>query len=215
MPALYPEQKQRLANYFAFLLIVVFTASLINVYVYWRDNNSPRRVSPVIDVDTNVTVTANAVTEVFNFQTIPDDRIGDLTNTQNITIRNCANTSNSYTYTNIPTDIGGFGTLNIPANHNQFGSKRVIVRGFSHLNKDLGCIDFDSVDFTHYFNQPGEELTPGEVSNVYDNYINSLDASGVITDFTQTTVKYDLNLDGTVDGTDLDILLNYLYQAGD
>lgn len=216
MPALYPEQKQRLLSYVFFLGFVVVAATLINAYVFWRDQNTTSpRVSQAIDVDAGLTITAGVSTQTFNFQTIPDDRLADLSNTQDITIRNCLGSGGSNTFANVPTNNLGFGSLNISPSASISGSKRVLVRGLSHLNQDMGCINFSQVNFTHNFNQPGQELIPGEVSNVYDNYLNSLDASGIISDLGQTTVKYDLNLDGSVDDSDLDIMLNYLYLTGD
>lgn len=169
-------------------------------------------------VSDQVQLEASVSTIQLNLTTHPGARTpatGNWAHGFEFNLHDCGSNTNLVSINPNSANSNGDSVVAIPSSANISGSNRIYVRGESHLNKDLGCIDFATQAVTASFTAGAEELIPGEVSNVYDNYINSLDISPLINDFSGNTVKYDLNRDGLVNQSDLNILVDSLYVNGD
>jgi hypothetical protein len=91
------------------------------------------------------------------------------------------------------------------------------VRGLSHLRKSFPLQQaFDSDDTISDLTTGGRVLLAGETSNIFDNKINSLDASTQVRAFYKTDdEKNDLNRDGKVNSLDFSNTVYNFYRTGD
>lgn len=91
------------------------------------------------------------------------------------------------------------------------------VRGFSHLRKYFPLQQaFDNDNTVTDLTTGGRVLLAGETSNVFDNKINSLDASTQIRFFYRTDdEKNDLNRDGKANSLDFSNTVYNFYRLGD
>jgi hypothetical protein len=123
------------------------------------------------------------------------------------------------------TDNFGFASVDlcnlIPPIHLVSGTYTFSIKGYSHLTKLFVEVDgfnraLNSIDFS-----PSGELIPGDVNFPADDEINSLDSTHIIRTLGKNTVdpeyntRYDLNLDGAINNTDIEILINNFYKQGD
>ncbi len=121
----------------------------------------------------------------------------------------------------VSTDNSGFASIDVCVTYGHElpqSNYDFYVRGLSHLqklfaNETAFGAGFDSFVWTN----AADELIAGETSNVFDNKINSLDISTQITTFRAASynAKDDLNLDASVDTTDLDITKLNFFKVGD
>lgn len=96
------------------------------------------------------------------------------------------------------------------------GTYKFYAKGLSHLRKRfLGVSAFNAYRDLVNLTGASNFLIAGEVSNVVDNKINSLDMSYVINQFTTTDVKADLNRDGIVNNLDSTIVQGNYFKVGD
>ncbi len=91
------------------------------------------------------------------------------------------------------------------------------VRGLSHLRKSFPLQQaFDSENTVSDLTTGGRVLLAGETSNIFDNKINSLDASTQVRAFYKTDdEKNDLNRDGKVNSLDFSNTVYNFYRTGD
>ena len=91
------------------------------------------------------------------------------------------------------------------------------VHGFSHLRKSFPLESaFDDNNRVIDLTTGGKILLAGETSNVFDNKINSLDASTQVRAFYKTDdEKNDLNRDGKVNSLDFSNTVYNFYRLGD
>ncbi|MFW5702634.1 MAG: hypothetical protein ACOCXP_01565 [Candidatus Dojkabacteria bacterium] len=219
----YPEQRKR------FWLILTFVALVVGlstaVIFFSEMDQGAEETNAVVGYGQsgpssgNLSVSSSVSTTALNLRVYPDSRVpstGNFTNTQLVEIRTCNSALNTVTSTpTLATNSSGDGTISFNPGSNFQGLYNIYVRGVSHLGKDLGCVDFNTRTVTAQFTAPEDRLIPGEVSAVYDNYINGLDASGIASNFGTSNVLYDLNRDGIVDQLDLDIWGGNVYLLGD
>jgi hypothetical protein len=197
-----------------FVLVGLLGVILINV-----QTPHPLNTSKVLGDRNYVNVTAYIRPETLTFKVYPEKRVpvtGNWSTIVNLTVVSCDDPSRIFTYNNIPTDDSGEGTLVIPAGDALIDSSyRFFIKGYSHLRREFNCYTLDHVDQYIDFTLEGKELLAGEISIIYDNHINSLDMSYLITHFGTSDNKADLNHDGIVDSLDFDILINNLFLTGD
>lgn len=98
----------------------------------------------------------------------------------------------------------------------KLGNYNFYVKGFSHLAKLFS----DITTFKYAINQldlnpSGNFLFAGETSNIYDNYINSLDISNQLKNFYTSSYKNDLNQDGIVNSLDFSNTIYNFFRKGD
>jgi hypothetical protein len=173
----------------------------------------------VLQVDDDVQVGAVVSACQFELTVYPEKRIPatgnwstqltvDIYNTSDVYQDSFTATSNSLGVANV--DICAQGVNLPPGNYN------FRIRGFSHLRREFANYpafqnQFTSIDFT----TGSEVLFAGETSNVYDNYINSLDLSTQINALYSASVKNDLNRDGVVNSLDISNTLFNFFDTGD
>jgi len=149
----------------------------------------------------------------------PEARVPAINNwgsTVDITILRNDNTTLA-TFTLI-TNNQGLGTYDFCANSifPTPGTYKFYAKGFSHLRKRfLGVNTFNAYHDLVNLTGASNFLVAGEVSNVFDNKINSLDMSYVINKSGSGDIKADLNLDGIVNSLDTTILQNNYFKTGD
>ncbi len=119
---------------------------------------------------------------------------------------------------NTPTNIFSKATLNLcdqsvfstPGNYNFY------IKGTSTLRKAYSNIStFNNYENFIDFSAGNSFLLAGETSNVFDNYINSLDLSTQIKNIYTNSYKNDLNQDGSVNSLDFSITITNFFKSGD
>ncbi|MCS7317421.1 MAG: hypothetical protein NZZ41_03750 [Candidatus Dojkabacteria bacterium] len=112
----------------------------------------------------------------------------------------------------------GIGTINLCANNiflNE-GNYNFYITGFSHLRKKFSNIySFNIQNITHDLTGTNNFLLAGEISNTFDNKINSLDVSKLIDNMYTNDVKSDLNRDGSVNFLDINIIVTNFLKHGE
>jgi len=168
--------------------------------------------------DSDVTVSAFIRINHIDFTVYPEKRqpsTGNWGTFIDFVLEDCVS-SNTYTFSNIPTDPLGNGRIEIPAiNPLLDGDYRFFAKGNSHLNEEFNCYTLETINPYINLTLEGKELLAGEVSTVYDNYINSLDMSVLINAlFTSNSIS-DLNHDSVVNALDFGNQIYNLFVAGD
>jgi len=115
----------------------------------------------------------------------------------------------------LTTNFSGF--VDLPSvNPDTFtaGNYDIYIKGSSHLtskftNKTIGPIAISDHDLT------SKVLRAGDAHPIADDYINSLDISYIINNFGTNDIRADLDKNGIVNESDIELLLNNLYQKGD
>jgi hypothetical protein len=196
------------------LIIIIFNSSSINSKIL-----KDKVLGENYEVDSNtVNITAFIKTSLLRFRVFPEKRIARIGNWgtfSDILLRNC--TSNKfYTFSSVETDDQGYGTVPIGATTVLYdGPYRFYVRGISHLNRRFNCYAIDEAENLVDLTKEGKELLAGEVSVIYDNYINSLDMSVLVNKIFTNDYKSDLNQDSEVNSLDFSNQIFNLYMHGD
>lgn len=153
-----------------------------------------------------------------SFKVYPEKRIppvGNWDTFANVTLKSCSS-SYTRTFNNIPTDTTGFGVVPIPANNPlPAGTYRFYIRGFSHLNRQFNCYALNGSNPYIDLTPESKLLLAGEVSVVYDNYINSLDMSVMVNHLFTSDYHNDVNQDTKVNSLDLGNQVYNLFKPGD
>jgi hypothetical protein len=89
----------------------------------------------------------------------------------------------------------------------------ISVKGISHLRRNFLHQRFYEAKKIYNLNTP--VLLAGDSNPNNDNYINSLDLSYEIGNIYTSTLRADLNRDGTVNSLDFPTMISHLYQHGD
>ncbi|RMD76953.1 hypothetical protein D6810_02475 [Candidatus Dojkabacteria bacterium] len=118
----------------------------------------------------------------------------------------------------LSTDTSGKGVYNfcsnsaipIPSSYNFY------IKGASHLRKAiLNVSTFNSSKTILDFRTPDKVFIAGEIGDIVDNKINSLDISSQIKKLNTADLLYDLNRDGVVNLKDLQITRKNFFKIGD
>jgi len=213
-----------------FALLAVFIAIFTISFIVSKQHSSnlastPGAVAGVSCIGTGVpcaespvTVTAFIRIKEMTFKVYPEKRhppVSNWSTVANVNLVNC-NTSSVRTFNNITTNNQGEGTFTIPFNNPlQAGDYEFLIKGASHLRERFNCYNIDSIEPSIDLTPEGKELLAGEVSNVDDNYINSLDMSVLILDLFTTDYYSDLNQDNKVNALDFSNQIYNLFVSGD
>ena len=135
-------------------------------------------------------------------------------NSYSITLQNCA-TNQTMTFNNINTQNDGTGVLDTSSGTITNGEYSMTVQGYSHLRKKFECTTINTIEANMDLTTNHKVLLAGEISPIFDNYINSLDLSVLVDNFRTDNLKSDLNRDGKVNSLDLSNLVDNLFLAGD
>jgi hypothetical protein len=168
--------------------------------------------------DNDVVVTANITTCTLTLTIHPEKRIPTTNNWQtDLHVEVYDNSEVYYGDFTLTTNNMGVGTVNLCSQGVNLttGSYDFYIRGLSHLRKEytsFGTFNTagDSIDFTIQ-----AELTAGETSIVYDNFINTLDLSTQVTNLETVDIENDLNQDGEVNILDVSNSVTNFYLEGD
>ena len=197
-----------------FLLIASFGISIFAYTIIKKNLNGG--ILGLTETGT-VNVTTTVKTNTIYFKVYPERRIPAINNWSNnysVSIQNCT-TNQTTTFTNVNTLANGIGTLDSSSDDISNGQYSFIVRGNSDLTKKFDCTSIDSIEANVDLTINNQVLKAGEISSVFDNYINSLDLGAMMGDFRSNTLKSDLNRDGQVNSLDLSNLVDNLFVAGD
>lgn len=163
----------------------------------------------------SVDVTANVYACVLRLTVYPEKRIPTTNNWQTNLDIQIHSLAGSYLGTvlgssnNLGVSVINTCDQSVSLAHDNYD---LYVKGLSHLrmrfpNHELFRLMQTDVNLTTL----GQLLFAGETSNVYDNYINTLDISTQITTYQTTDNKNDLNQDGVVNVLDIsNTITNYL-----
>lgn len=220
------KYKKYLTNFFYFAAGLSLLVSIVLVVwllqktdgnilgLHWCNGISPCTEGP----QPPVTVTAFIRIVDVKFTVYPEKRepaIGNWATIADVRLQDC-NNSNNFTYNAIVTNSIGKGTVVIPSsNPLPEGDYRFFIRGYSHLNEEFNCYTLDTIGPDIDLTLEGKELLAGEVSNSYDNYVNSLDMSVLIGKLFTNDYKSDLNQDTLVNGLDFGNQIYNLFKNGD
>lgn len=167
----------------------------------------------------DVTVSTSIQACLLDIVARPEQRVPAINNwdsTVNFTILTNANATLA-TFT-VPTTTQGVGTYDFCANaiFPTPGTYKFYAIGFSHLRKRFtGVSAFNTYHDTVNLTGASNFLVAGEVSNVFDNKINSLDLAYLNSRMGTGDVKADLNQDGIVNTLDANIARANMLRLGD
>lgn len=148
----------------------------------------------------------------------PEERIpavGNWDTTADVTLEDCTTTA-TRSFEDISTNTQGEGTISIPSSVPlPPGDYRFFIHGYSHLNEEFNCYALDGAEPSVDLTLEGKELLAGETSNIYDNFINSLDMSVLVSDLFGSEYLTDLNQDGEVNSLDFSTQIDNIFVTGD
>lgn len=207
-------------NYQAATITGLFVlVGLLGVVLLYVQSPHPKNTTQILGDQDFVNVTGYIRPETITFKVYPEKRLpitGNWSTTVDLTVISCNDPTKIFTYGNIATNSTGEGTLIIPSGDALIDpGYRFFIKGLSHLRREFNCYAIDHVNQYIDFTLEGKELLAGETSVIFDNYINSLDMSYLISEMGNTDEKADLNHNGIVDSLDFDIQVNNLFLAGD
>lgn len=166
----------------------------------------------------DINVSAEVKIKQLQIKVYPEKRVPAINNWATIIdleLRDCSTNQILYKFNQINTNNQGIATIDLSNLDVAGGRYSFSVRGASHLRKKFNCYNLTSqtpfVDLT----QQVSPLLAGEISNKFDNYINSLDMSVLVKDLYTSDYYSDLNQDGEVNSLDSSIQLINLYKNGD
>lgn len=207
-----------------YLLLSFFVLTSLIVLIYNVSESSlvhdifnSGRVLAQADVNVNARVSA-CMLEV---EVLPEKRIPKVNNWQtNLNIQIFDDSGNFIAEHAVRSNSLGKAQINLCAEGTYLspGRYEFWVKGYSHLRKDYGEVNsFQTVQSTinlTLLRSPDGLLFAGETSNKFDNFINVLDISTVITMFYTGNEKNDLNQDSEVNVLDIsNSITNYLLQG--
>jgi hypothetical protein len=199
-----------------FLALLVFFACLL--FVQSSLLHPQQKVPEVLGLEDDVNVSGYIRVTSLQFRVFPEKRIpriGNWATFIDLRLVNCSNPAKFYTFTNIPTDSLGYGTVIFPNTvYTLDGTYRLYARGFSHLNRSFNCYNIDQLNTFIDLTLEGKELFAGETSISYDNYINSLDMSVLIKKLFTNDYQSDLNQDTKVNSLDFANQIYNLFMFG-
>jgi len=205
-----------LLSIFTIVSVTIFTYIFINTYKTEKILNNVKTQKEVLGTEDSLVVSA-VLPYYISVKIKPEERIPSINNDKleiNIKI-NIAGSPNSTIDETLTTDSSGFTDLTaVDPSTFTAGNYDIYIKGSSHLttkfpNEPIGPVAISDHDLT--FNV----LRAGDSHPVADDYINSLDISYIINQFGTNNLQADLNRDGIVNETDLNILLKNLYKTGD
>lgn len=169
--------------------------------------------------DNQVTVTANVQSCIFLLEVRPEKRIPATNNWGTLVTVDVFSASNVYIGT-VQANSNNLGVVEFDLCASGLplsaGTYRLYVRGFSHLRRNYGLQSGFTTAQTYINLVPIGTMFTGETSIVYDNYINVLDISTQITNmYSTSSIKNDLNRDGTVNVLDIANTITNFYLSGD
>lgn len=169
----------------------------------------------------DVNVNANVSACILTIEVLPEKRIPPVNNWQtNLNIQIFTDSGDFVSEHNARSNSLGRAEINL-CDENTYltpGRYAFWVKGYSHLRKDYGEVNsFTTVQSTinlTLLRSPDGLLFAGETSNKFDNFINVLDISTIITTFYTGSEKNDLNQDSEVNVLDIsNSITNYLLQG--
>lgn len=168
--------------------------------------------------DNQVTVTANVQSCIFQLEVRPEKRIPATNNWGTLVTVDVFSASNVYIGSvQANSNNAGVAEFDLCASGLPLtgGTYRLYVRGFSHLRRNYGLQSGFTTAQTYINLVPIGTMFTGETSVIYDNYINTLDISTQIGSmYSTSSIKNDLNRDGTVNVLDIANTITNFYLAG-
>ncbi len=168
-------------------------------------------------VDKNMTISSNVHGCILEIFLQPSDRsFGNYGTQAQIDIK-YTNEVNFHTV-NLITNGLGLGTYNFCANsiYPNPSSYHLYVKGVSHLRRKISSQNlFSTYLTTKDFRVSQYVLIAGEINSLKDNKVNSLDISAQILKLNTSDTISDLNKDGIVNETDLEITRKNFFLIGD
>ena len=181
--------------------------------------NNLAQILGMLSAQQDVVVTAYVRIQKIHFKIYPEKRIprtGNWNTMMNVTLQDCNNDNNIYSYSNIITTSQGTGTI-IVSNSEPLNSRdyRFFITGLSHLRRKSNCYTINKIEQMIDLTLEGKELLAGEVSNHHENYINSLDMSVLVKKLYTSDTKSDLNQDSKINSLDYSNQIYNFFKAGD
>ncbi|MFQ5492593.1 MAG: hypothetical protein ACE5DX_00315 [Candidatus Dojkabacteria bacterium] len=175
-------------------------------------------VSPcVFDTEPGVSVSGFIRIATITFTVHPEKRhplTGNWDTTVNVQLQNCT-TGQNFTFNGISTNTSGTATISLPLSTViPDGDYRFFIKGYSHLREQFNCYTLATQNPNIDLTVEGKDLLAGEVSVIYDNYINSLDMSVLYNNQFSSSNKNDLNQDTKVNSLDIGNQLYNIFVAG-
>lgn len=200
---------------------VLFSTALVSILalvagLWFMANQTSNQPTQVLG--TNIGITASVSGCLLDLDFLPEKRIpatGNASTQANIQVFDLS--SSKVADFDVTTDQNGQSTTNLCdiGIYTQNGIYDFYVQAESHLRKVFRSIpSFQKVATTLDLRDDGK-LLAGEVSPIYDNTINSLDLSVLISKYGDTSNKYDLNRDGQVNSLDISNAIYNLMRSGD
>lgn len=193
--------------------IFVFFGNLFFLDYYALDTVKVKAASQQVNISASV-YTCNLTLTVR-----PEKRIPVLNNWSNNNFIEIYNSSNNLVASfNMNMNNFGIASIDLCANNiflNE-GTYNFYVRGFSHLRKLFpNVFTFNLQNVNLNLTGTNNFLLAGEISNTFDNTINSLDISRLISKIYTNDIKSDLNRDGIVDFLDINIIIVNFFKNGE
>ncbi|MCA9381370.1 hypothetical protein KC678_03835 [Candidatus Dojkabacteria bacterium] len=189
---------------------------VILVVLYYSGINNVQQSSAQDDV----TVSANVVGCALELVVYPESRLPVSGNWgTNLNVEVYLDSTQDYLGTTTATsaDSNGKGVFDLCSDGIFAGEDSYVfyIRGKSHLRKKFGPVTTfgGAVSYLNFSSSGG--LIAGETSNVYDNYINSLDLATQIATLETNDDKNDLNQDGEVNVLDISVTIDNYFKSGD
>ncbi len=200
------------------IILLLFVLVLFVTGAYYSKYKKESIEGRVLQITDSVNLSAQISSCILDLTVYPEKRIPSVNNwgTQlDVQIYSLTNNFEGSFVTN--TNNFGNAVINVcdEGIYVADGTYNIYIKGFSHLRKNYANINSfatseSSVDVT-----PDGDLLAGETSNIYDNYINTLDLSTQYATFGTFSLKNDLNRDDTVNSLDISNTVTNFYINGD
>lgn len=168
----------------------------------------------------DITVTTNVQACLLDIIARPEQRVPAINNwdSSSVVFDILTNTNTTLASFTQATNNQGLTTYDFCANliFPSQGTYKFYVRALSHLRKRFtGVSAFNTYHDTINLTGASNFLVAGEVSNVFDNKINSLDLAYISSRMGTGDDKADLNQDGIVNSLDVNIARGNQLKVGD
>ncbi len=208
-------------NFIGLILIGISILLSVSSMIIIQTTHSGKVLSESVNISSNVYgCQMNLVVE-------PEERFLDNWTTD-VLVKIYDNTNMiNYGTFNSSVGIDGKNTINIcdliPPIYIGNNYYNYYIKGKSHLTRGYPNIySFEKVEDTLNFTNIGQPLLAGDIDNLYDDEINSLDITHIIRILgkidgvhMEYNDKYDLDFDGDIDIDDAEVLLKNIYLIGD